>query len=196
MKKNIILILILLVPFFTKAQTIFSAAYETGLPVGETNDYIGAFSGRGVTFLDIRAFVNPNLTLGGAISWQVLYEEKTGTFTNEEQQTITGTTKRYINSFPFMAHAHYYFGQDDGSPNPYAGLGLGAFTVEQRTEAGLFSSTTDEWHFGIVPEVGILFPTTDDTAVILKVKYNHAFENGGNVGPYQYFNFGLGFAWY
>lgn len=181
-----------MLPVFSMAQSIFSITWDTSLGTGETGDYISKFSARGVTFFEFRSFVSDNISVGGSIGWHVLFEKESGTFT-DNNQTATGTQLRYLNSFPIMASSHYYFG-DDGSIAPYIGLGLGAYSVEQRTDMGLFSSIKDNWHFGLAPEVGTIFPISLYSNIILKVKYNYIFES--SAGPHQYMNFSLGFAWY
>lgn len=194
MNKYLIILLFPLLPLAANAQTIYSATWDTSLGTGTTSDYIGAFSGRGVTFLDIRSFVSSNVSIGGSIGLHALYEEVSGSFVNQNR-TTTGTQKRYINSLPIMFNSHYYFGEDDGSITPYIGLGIGTYVVDQRTDVGLFRVEDNGWLFGLAPEVGLLLPIAGDKALILKAKYNYAFESS-SFGPYEYLNFGVGFAWY
>ena len=193
MKKYILMIGCVLAAYITQAQTIYSISYDTSLGLGDTGDFAGNFNGRGVTMLDIRAYVTDNLTVGGSFGWHVLYEEETGTF-EQDNLTVSGTQKRYLNSFPIMANVHYNFGED-GEITPYAGLGIGTYSIERRVDMGLFSDTINQWHFGLAPEVGVIFPVAYNSALILKAKYNHAFEAGG-VPQRQYMVFGIGYAWY
>jgi outer membrane protein W len=166
--------------------------YSTALGLGETGDYIGRFSWRGFT-IDGKYFIDDNITLGWTTGWQTLYEPVSGTFT-DGTRTMTGTQYRYLNILPAMMTANYFF-NEDGETQPFVGLGLGTYWVEQKTNMGLFSEKEDHWHFGLAPEVGVLFPVNIQANFYITVRYNNAFPAKESI-TYSYLGLNVGFLWY
>ena len=50
--------------------------------------------------------------------------------------------------------------------------------------------TTDHWHFGVSPEIGIILPLQSRVAWYLKARYNYAAKAGNFT--HQWFGFGIG----
>ena len=65
------------------------------------------------------------------------------------------------------------------------------YYIEQRTEAGLWAVTTDNWHFGGAPEVGIAMPA-GRTVLTGTVRYNWTAEANGV--DYKFWTFAVGIA--
>jgi hypothetical protein len=170
-------------------------SYNMGTTAGDTRDYIDQFSFRGVGFQGRKMMDFQNTwSLGFDLSWQVFNQENTGTTVLDEtnRTALTGTAFKYINAFPLLANAHYYFGGDGrGSTLGFVGLNAGLYYIEQRTEAGLFAITNDNWHFGGAPEVGIAMPA-GRTVLTGTVRYNWTAEAGGT--DYQFWTFMVGIA--
>ena len=170
-------------------------SYNMGATAGETKDYIDEFSFRGVGFQG-RKFMNfqNQWSLGFDLSWQVFNETSTGTtVVNEElRSAVSGTAFNYINAFPVLFNAHYYFGsQRRGTSTGFVGLNTGLYYMEQRTEAGLFAITQDTWHFGLAPEVGVGIPA-GQSFLTLTARYNWTAKSDGL--DYQFWTFALGMA--
>ena len=119
--------------------------------------YISDASWIGFGF-DGRWFVSPDrpITLGISLGWQVFDEHTTETLVTD-RGALTGNQGRYINSFPMMVTAHYYFGNKD-SMWFFAGAGVGTYYVIQRFEVGVFAFEENTWHFGLYPELGVQIP--------------------------------------
>ena len=93
-----------------------------------------------------------------------------------------------------LFQAHYYFGTDEYEPRAYIGAGAGAYKIDQRLEAGVWSITKNEWHFGISPEVGLLYPLGMDSQFNINVKYHYAFKAKDTI-DYSWLGLSVGFAW-
>ena len=172
-------------------------SYNMATTAGETRDFVDSFSFRGVGFQG-RKMMNFNNTwsLGFDLGWQVFNDKGFGSSVVAEEQrgVITGTAYRYINTFPLLMNAHYYLGNRERGRSGslgFVGLNAGVYYIEARTEAGLFAVTTDNWHFGAAPEVGIAFPA-GRTVLTGTVRYNWTAESGGV--DYQYWSFNVGIA--
>ena len=175
------------------AQGMFSISYDIGLTLGGTSEYISQPSFRGFG-LEGRGFITDNLSYGGAFSWAVFYEEVgPEEWTREgEDGTVYGKQYRYINSFPLMATMHYYFGEWN-STRLYAGGGIGANIVNQRTDVGIYVVKDEKWRFGLAPEVGVLIPINFNSSLNLSAKYQYAVK-AGDSDAVSYLSFKIGFA--
>jgi outer membrane protein W len=175
--------------------SMFGMSYQMALPVGSTSDYISTFSGRGFG-IDYKAFVSPEVAVGGSIGWNVFYEaipEETYEF-NDGTNALTGKQWRYINSFPFLLTVDYFFG-DYGDPRFFVGGGIGAYRIYQRIDMGIFTSEPREWAFGLAPQVGVAVPLNRDAYFLGSVRFNYAFASGDLKDPTTYIGINLGFAW-
>ena len=176
------------------AQGMFSISYDIGLPVGGTSDYISAPSFRGFG-LEGRGFIKDNLSYGGSFNWTVLYEEvgpEEWTIPDSETSTAYGKQYRFINSYPIMATMHYYFGEWDAT-RLYAGGGIGAHIINQRTDAGLYTVDNNQWTLGLAPEIGVLIPISFGSSLNLSAKYQYAVK-ANDQDAVSYLSFKIGFA--
>ncbi len=74
--------------------------YSPVVGVGDTKDFAGGFSWRGVS-LDVTKALTDDFTLGGSIAWHVLSEKTSGTG-EFDAGAISGTAFRYVNSMPLL----------------------------------------------------------------------------------------------
>ena len=132
--------------------------------------------------------------MGWQSGWNTFYQSETGSFT-DETTTRTGTQYNWLNVWPMLVTFDYFFGTD-GDTQPYLGLGIGTYWIEQRTQMGLFSDTYDTWNFGIAPEVGVLFPINLYSNFYVNVKYNYGLNGNADVENYSWMSFNVGFLWY
>ncbi|MBN2173989.1 MAG: hypothetical protein JW731_07650 [Bacteroidales bacterium] len=193
MKLLVTLMGVAFITLATQSQSIYSLNYTMGFGVGETSDFIGSPSFRGVTF-EGRGFLDDQFSLGGYFSWSTFYEKLAGEKFTDGTATLTGTQYRYINAFPMLFQAHYYFGTDEYEPRAYLGAGAGAYKMIQRVDLGVWSIEENHWHFGLSPEVGIFYPVGMDSQLNVNLKYHYVFgvENSLN---YSWFGLSVGFAW-
>lgn len=192
MKKSLVIIALLSITSSAFAQSMFTVSYDVSLPIGPTSDFIGQPSFRGFG-VEGRGFLTDNLSYGGSFNWAVFYEE----FGPQEWQvdetgTAYGKQYRYINSFPLMATMHYYFGEWDET-RIYAGAGIGAQKIDERTDFGLYTINNNNWRFGFAPEVGVLIPVNFNSSLNLSAKYQYAVKSGDN-DAVSYLSFKIGFA--
>ncbi len=85
------------------SQSTFTVQYAINFPLGNTADYIGATSFRGIS-LDYRYHIQPNIAIGIGTGWYTFYEQKDyGTYDNDDGSlAISGVQYRYINSAPIL----------------------------------------------------------------------------------------------
>ncbi len=152
------------------AQGRFGITYNTGLPLGETADFISKYSFRGVG-LEGRWEVGNKLDIGFNASINVFYEAESGSFT-EETTTLTGIQYRFLNAYPIMFTAYKGFGSSE-SFQPYVGLGLGTISANHRTEMGLWYTESNNWHFGMAPEIGLVIKGYRSADFLVSIRYNY-----------------------
>ncbi|ANQ50564.1 porin family protein [Flammeovirga sp. MY04] len=190
MKKFIVSLIFALVGYTASAQTEFMITYQMGLPVGETSDYVGAFSGRGMGLEWRYHLTTTPVSFGFSVNWNVLYDKSEDRYVGDGV-IADGKQYRTMNIVPILGHAHYYFNKD-GILNPYAGVGVGTYYINQRTEFGQWAIVEKNWHFGVAPEVGVIADVSSSLNMLFSVRYNHAFKAGNSIDhSYVGFNIGL-----
>jgi hypothetical protein len=203
-KRKLVLILaaVLLIASGTPAYSQWwytGATYQVSLPTGDTKNFAGTTSWRGVG-LDFRRSLNPSTSWGLLFGWNVFHERTSETINVEldgNPGAVTGLQDRTINSFPMMLGVHKYFGQEGGS-RPFVGLNAGGFVMQQRFEIGLRLVDESQWQWGGAPEIGVVVPAGYSTRVILNARYYYAFTGDSIAGEgsnQSYFTFGVGFVW-
>lgn len=193
MKYIVIIFAAVLISAASYSQAIYSVDYTMSFGVGETGDYINSASFRGMTF-EGRGFVSDQFSLGGLFTWTTFYEKLAGESYTEGYSTLTGTQYRYINAFPILFQAHWYSNDDEFEPRVYLGGGIGPYKMNQRTNVGVWSLEHRNWHFGVSPEVGLLFPISMDTQFNISFRYHYVFKAKDTI-DHSWFGLSLGFAW-
>jgi len=193
MKYIVTIIIALLIGTAAYSQAIYSLNYTMSFTSGETHKYIQNASFRGLTF-EGRGFVSDRVSIGGLFTWTTFYEKLGGASYTDETTTITGTQYRYLNAYPLLVQAHYYLGTDPYDPRVYLGGGLGAYKMNQRTNIGVWSLERNNWHFGLSPEVGVLFPISMDTKLNVSFRYHYVFK-AKDTTDHSWFGLSVGFAW-
>ena len=178
MRPLIILIAFVLVLTARQAfsQSTFTAQYAINFPLGNTADYIGATSFRGIS-LDYRYNIQPNIAIGIGTGWYTFYEQKDyGTYNNDDGSlAISGLQYRYINSAPILFVGDYYFSPEEKF-SPFVGLGIGITYNEVRTQMSQYYVNTDSWQFSLAPEVGVMVAGTTGVSGFLSARYNSNFK--------------------
>jgi hypothetical protein len=184
------IVLLSLVAAPALAQNTFGAAWSLGIPTGDTSDFAGGFSMRGIS-LEGRAFRNRDVALGASIGWNVFNDEFSGT-REFENVALTGKSWSYVNAIPIYVGAFKYFGTDRRTTRMFAGLNAGTIWIERRTEFGLSAFQEQNWHLAVAPEVGFQLPWSSFLGYAA-VRYNVGFS-AGDVDTQSWFDIRLGFG--
>ena len=170
----------------------WGVTYGLAVPMGDTKDYINDTSWRNFGLEGRKMEYGKNYSFGLSFGWSVLDEiEHTTQEFNDRSGAVTGTAFKYLNIWPLLANAHYYFGgQGRNSAIFWAGLNAGAYVIEQRTEMGFVAIQETNWHFGGAPEIGIGFPL-QGTNLFFLARYNLT-TSAGNVSSQQYLTVSVG----
>ncbi|UCG89197.1 MAG: outer membrane beta-barrel protein [Gemmatimonadota bacterium] len=175
-----------------RAQDWFwGVEYMVSSSTGDTRDFVKDFSFRNFA-VEGRNMVKDNVSVGLYLGWNVFAEKTDSLIEFNEATTVSGVQFRYVNAFPIMATAHYYFGQRRGI-RPYVGTGLGTYYAENRLEIGTVAFQDKNWHLGVAPEVGVVIPISWNARAILNARYNYGLKSGGT--KLSYFTFGVGIGW-
>ncbi len=168
-----IFIMLFGVSSFGQGGGMWNFDWSMGFPMGDMKDFSEQPSFRGFQ-IEGRSFVTAKIAVGGMASWNVFYENygwTTETF--DDDKTIYGYKRRYINTMPLMVTGHYYFTQS--GIQPYIGAGLGTYYIESRDFMGIYYVQGKAWHFGLAPEVGVVMPVgMGNTGININFKYNMA----------------------
>jgi outer membrane protein W len=148
------------------------------VPTGNSREFIENTSYIGFV-IDGRRFADRNVTYGIQFGWNIFHEETKETI-NIERGAISGRQFRYYNMWPILVNAHYYLGRKRDF-RTYIGAGIGTYYILQRYELGVFMLESNNWHFGIAPEIGFLIPVSRTVSVNTSIKYNYAFDSGKSV---------------
>ena len=195
-------IIILIITASVSAQSLGSITYNMSLPTDKLSDFIDkpSFKGFGI---EGRWFSNKKISFGLSFAWTV-YDQRVSDLIQVVNGgisgTVSGTQIRIVNSLPILATAHYYTGKRRDTFRIYFGTGAGMYYIKQRLEIGLVAFESNNWHFGLAPEVGVLINLNSDFTMILNTKYNYAFSageplGGGDDNSYAYWGINVGFVW-
>ena len=173
-------------------QSIVRLTYTTTAPVGTTKDYISDFSWLGV-MIEPGKFVRDNLSASFSFGWIVLDEKTDAPVQIGDATAAQGTQFRYLNIFPVMAGLQLHRMNPRGG-SVYLGLNAGTYFIERRTDVSVVSAIDDNWHFGLAPQVGVIFPLGYGRGHgNIDVRYHYAFEAGGH--EYDWVSFSIGVAY-
>jgi hypothetical protein len=173
-------------------QSIVRLTYTTAAPSGTTKDYISEFSWLGIT-VDPGKFVRDNVSIGLSFGWTVMDEKTEEPVQLGDAVGAQGTQFRYLNVFPVMGQLQLHRMNPRGG-SLYLGINAGTYFIERRTDFSVVSAVTDNWHFGLAPQAGVVFPLGYGRGHgVVDVRYNHAFEAGGD--QYDWWTFSIGVAY-
>lgn len=188
--RSLLSMLLVAAPLLVQAQTsLFTVSYSTSLPLSGTADYTDDFSWRGMA-LEERYFIERDLSVGFYIGWNVLNKELINHTEEFENAVLFGNQYRYLNVWPLLVNTHYHFLSEEVI-RPYVGLGAGMYSVNKRTEMGLYANQVKSWQFGFQPEAGIWIDMAAGVNLILGAKYNYALKSS-KAGALSYLNFNAG----
>jgi opacity protein-like surface antigen len=164
--------------------------YNIGLPVGNTSDFIGETSFRGVMVAG-DYFIEDEWTVGFTAGIQTFYEELGRNTYTEGTVTATGDEFRYLTSAPFLVTGKYHF--DRFNPiSAHVGVGAGLYHMVQTVEfAGLFFEDRN-WQLGFMPEAGLGIEMSASTDFYIAAQYNYYLESK-DILAQSYIAFNIGF---
>ncbi len=194
-------ILILIITASVSAQSLGNMTYNMSFPTGNLSDFIDKTSFKGFG-IEGRWFQSRNLSLGLSFAWTVFDQRVSDPIQIVQDgvsATVSGTQIRVVNSLPILATAHYYVGKRRDKFRFYFGTGVGMYYIKQRLEIGLVAFESDNWHFGVAPEVGVIINFSREFTMIVNTKYNYAFSAGEALGggdnQIDYWGINIGFVW-
>ena len=172
-------------------QWFWGMEYMVASPSSDTKDFANDFSWRNFG-IEGRNLLKDNVSVGLYFGWNVFAEKTDTLITAFQGFDVSGVQYRYINAFPIMATAHYYFGRRRGI-RPYVGGGLGTYHSKYRLEIGTVAFESNQWHLGVAPEVGVIIPVNWNARVMLNARYNYGLKS--NDVTLTYWTFGIGIGW-
>ncbi|UCD23781.1 MAG: outer membrane beta-barrel protein [Gemmatimonadota bacterium] len=171
-------------------QWFWGMEYMVSTPMSDTKEFANDFSWRNFG-IQGRNLVKDNISVGLYFGWNV-FAEKTDTLISFQGLDVSGVQYRYVNAFPIMATAHYYFGRRRGI-RPFIGTGAGTYHSKYRLEIGQVAFEANQWHLGIAPEAGVIIPINWNARAMLNVRYNYGVKANGIT--LTYWTFGVGIGW-
>jgi outer membrane protein W len=151
-----------------QGQSWYALTYQPAQPLSNTQDFTNNFGWRGIG-------------------------EQTDEVVSAFGVDISGDQFRYVNSWPMLANATYFFG-NQGGLRPFLGANVGAYVMQHRMDVGLYTIEETNVHFGFGPEAGVAIPVRPDLAAVLNTRLNYALA-AGSVEDQSYLSFGIGVAW-
>ena len=182
--------------FGQEGRVIFN--YNPSVAMGSANDFISSMSWRGSN-LDFRFEVADNIEVGAIISWNYLYERKDRAVYSSTAYggtvDVSAVQSRYLNIIPLTAQGFYYFKKEDQTLWPYAGLNIGAYSVDYEKYWGNILDEEESWNFGFAPSVGVLLPVPGgNVSINAQARYNFVAFSYEEINNISYFDFNLGLS--
>lgn len=190
MKKYILIILFAwtLTTAYSQNYTEVYMHYMPAMPFGETADYTGGISPRGVDF-EANKFIGDDLSVGFNIGWTIFREKRSPELIQIDDLDIYGTQFRYQNMVPVNLTFKKYF--LSSTYTPFVGLGIGTEYIQRKNDIGVFSLTEDKWLFNVAPQVGVLYDFAGSAALSFKLRYNYSLK-AGDFPASSYLSLGVG----
>jgi hypothetical protein len=172
------------------------AMYDMAFPASDTKDFAGDVSYRGGGITAVRYMLLPGLAIG--VSWQwSTFQEKTRDLIELDGISISGDQVRRIYMSPVLLNAFYYYAgpEDTWKVRPFAGTGIGAYYIQKNLEFGLTNFEEKNWHFGIAPRAGVVFPLYQTSIEgTVDFSYHYIFE-AGNGTAHSFYGIQVGFGY-
>ena len=196
MKKIYIIMLVILVSATTRIMaqnSMMGVQYSVGFTTGDFNNFIGKVSPRGMS-LDYHNLVTENLGVGFEIGWNHFWEETSYSTYTEGTMSLTGKQYRYCLATPFLVSVNYYFAPDE-MINPFIGFGMGTEYTRNDIQMGLYSRSSDVFHFVMKPEIGVIINPGGNAGIYISGRYYDALKSG-NIGKRSYITTNIGLLWH
>ena len=169
--------------------------YSPAVPTGDTKNFVDDFSWLGFTLEGDWFGWRDDISTGFIIGWQELYQESNNDSFEFPIGTTTGRTYRHISAIPLLFRGRYWANADK-QIQPFVGAGVGTYWMKQMLDFGIYTGEEDHWHFGVAPEVGVMFTTRGGVGWTLNARYNYPFKAGdylsGDSKSWAYWGIGMG----
>jgi len=182
-----------------KGKYLASIYYNMSFAIGRTTDFIDAPSFAGVSF-DGKQFISNKTAVGLLFGWNVFSKENDGLQTFPSG-AIYGNTASYLNALPFLASVTYFPNTSRSAKTKFYMTGyVGAYNILSQVSIGVTEIESNNWHFGLAPEIGVYYQAGRTTNLTLSTRYNYAFSSGdavngdsGNEQSWININLGIGY---
>ncbi len=152
--------------------------YNFAVPLPDSKDWVSNVSYYGLE-LNFKRFLKPQVSVSLSFAWNVFYKETTDIIALKNAD-VSGLQNRYINTFPMIVGAQYYFGNSK-KVRPYIGAGAGALYSTRRLQIGIYDATEYKWRFMVQPELGVIFNVDRSSDIGLGVTYNYALPSTSEI---------------
>jgi hypothetical protein len=189
-------LLLIMVPASLSAQEWAGyVTYEMAYPTGETGDFVGDMSLRGVGIGYRRFLFSPNFAIGVSWQWNT-FQENSRDPIERDGITISGDQVRRIYASPLLLNAAYYYSGPEYTWRvwPYVGLGVGPYYIDKDLQIGIADYEEKTWHFGVAPRLGMYFPVYKMIDGVVNFSYNYVFKAGDDTA-HSFWGIGIGFAY-
>jgi opacity protein-like surface antigen len=178
---------------FSSHKNKFTIGYEVAIPGGDLLSKTSWAGGR----MEYGRMLNEQFSVGLGLSWNSFSEYVTRTTYQKPDGSGAVTTDlvKEIYSVPITVNGRYYI---KGLKHllPYAGVGIGTQYSDQTIYFNIFSIDENNWGFVVRPEVGLVYPFSDQTAIYFCGTYNYATNKNEafKIDNLQHFALSLGFT--
>lgn len=171
--------------------TIVKINYSPSMPLGNTADFTGTFSGRAANFEFIK-MTNMRFGFGAEAGTVNFYEEVPDQLLESGTVTVHGNQFRYLKFTPLMASTIFFF-TDSGPVRPFVGMAAGLSINTRTNNMGIFVEKTAINQIVLRPELGAIVELSDYVGIKVSGKYYQTFENSTMLGQ-SWLGFNLGFV--
>lgn len=176
------------------SQNIWSINYDIGVPLGDFTNYISKTSWRGFGVSGAK-YVTDNINIGGTFLWSGFYEKVDRQTYSEPGVDLTTSLWKHMYITQLSFDANYSF-MPGGTIQPYAGLGMGPYFIQQETQAGRYLVQDKEWKFALSPQIGVNLPFgASDWGLHVRARYNNIFYNTNDIKNLSNISFTVGFVY-
>lgn len=187
---TIVLICLTSLPVFGQG-TMIQLNYAPALPLGQTADFTGTFTGRGANFEFYKMNEN-QFGYGVEFGTMNFYEKVPDQIFEQGTASLSGIQYRYLKITPIMGSFVYVFNANKPF-KPFVAMGAGLAINTQTVSMGIFVDKTEASQFIIRPELGAIYQLSDYVGIKLSTKYYQTFESS-DMRAQSMMGFNLGFV--
>lgn len=171
--------------------TVIKINYAPSMPLGNTADFTGNFSGRGANF-EFLKMSNNRFGFGVEAGTVNFYEEVPDQLLESGTVTVHGNQFRYMKMTPLMASAIFFF-TESGPIRPFASLAAGLSINSRTRNMGIFVEKVANNQIAFRPELGAVIELSDYVGIKVSGKYYQTFENSA-MPSQSWLGFNVGFV--
>lgn len=173
-----------------RLRHLVTVSYEMAVGVGDTWDFVGRFSPRGIS-IDYLYYLTPQIGLGVMMGWNDFEIKERGTFT-DQRVTLTGTQIRRLDTWLLNASFNYGFLPIDRFASPHLGLNMGVYRTRRGIDYGWWGVMDEGWHFGFAPDLGVNL-NFKKFLIQLGCRFHWAIQTSSSDGE-RWVTFNIGFS--